>query len=185
MLGLWHFQLWQRELAFVQLIVSQTSLALSRAVSLSPFVVCQPMAFRLPKRIKIAIDDYKAKRIGKLADGRQFFMTTPFVPGGHEYYALYLFTADGEFEEAIIDDFGPRGTTDAETQKEVFFKRLDEIGDKKYCSIKVEPFSIERDGVEFGLVPRAPEEKGQRWWVEAQPGNYMAFTSPWNGSYDT
>ena len=143
------------------------------------------MAFRLPKRIKIAIDDYKAKRIGKLADGRQFFMTTPFVPGGHEYYALYLFTADGEFEEAIIDDFGPRGTTDAETQKEVFFKRLDEIGDKKYCSIKVEPFSIERDGVEFGLVPRAPEEKGQRWWVEAQPGNYMAFTSPWNGSYDT
>jgi len=47
----------------------------------------------------------------------------------------------------------------------MYFKRLDEIGDKKYCNIKVVPFSIERDGIEFGLIPRDPEEKGQRWWL--------------------
>lgn len=57
-----------------------------------------------------------AKPIGKLADGRQFFMTISVVPSGDEYHALYLCSADGEFEEAIIDDFGPPGITRVETQ---------------------------------------------------------------------
>nr|BFE57442.1 hypothetical protein GCM10020063_019680 [Dactylosporangium thailandense] len=30
------------------------------------------------------------------------------------------------------------------------------------------------------------EDGGDPWWVELEPGNYMAFSSPWDsGEYDT
>ncbi len=34
----------------------------------------------IPDTFPIIQDDYHAKHIGKLEDGRQFFLTTPFVP---------------------------------------------------------------------------------------------------------
>jgi hypothetical protein len=34
----------------------------------------------IPARIAIAHDDHHAARIGRPKDGRQFFVTTPFVP---------------------------------------------------------------------------------------------------------
>jgi hypothetical protein len=50
----------------------------------------------------------------------------------------------------------------------------------------VAPFAVERFGTTFGLVLRVPDEDGDRWAVEAQPGNYMAFFEPWDsGVYDT
>ena len=38
------------------------------------------MAKKPPKLFPINHDDYHAKHIGTTADGRQFFLTTPFVP---------------------------------------------------------------------------------------------------------
>jgi hypothetical protein len=33
---------------------------------------------------------------------------------------------------------------------------------------------------------RAPEDDDDRWWVTIEPGDYMAFTEPWDsGEYDT
>jgi hypothetical protein len=61
-----------------------------------------------------------------------------------------------------------------------------ELGSLDYGRIEVKPFAIERFGTTFGLVPRAPEGEGDGWWVELQPGNYMAFHEPWDsGEYDT
>jgi hypothetical protein len=34
----------------------------------------------LPKTIAINPDDYHARHVGRTADGRQFFLTTPFEP---------------------------------------------------------------------------------------------------------
>lgn len=69
-----------------------------------------------PDLIAIEHDDYHAEHVGQTADGKQFFLTTPFVPsstgggggggGGGEYIALYLFDTAGNLLEARIDELG-------------------------------------------------------------------------------
>ena len=64
--------------------------------------------------------------------------------------------------------------------------RLASLGDASFERVEVAPFGIERFGLEFGLVARAPEDEDDEWAVEMQPGNYMAFFEPWDsGEYDT
>ena len=68
----------------------------------------------------------------------------------------------------------------------MFDQRLADLGLVEYDRIEVQPFEVERFGTTFGLVPRPPEEDDDDWWVEVQPGNYMAFHEPWDsGDYDT
>jgi hypothetical protein len=144
-----------------------------------------------PDIIAINHDDYHASHVGRTADGSQFFLTKPFVPAignsaGRELIALYLFDAEGRFHEARIDDLGTRTELDQESSRRVFEQRLTELGEVEYCRIEVQPFHVERYGNTFGLVARPPEEDGDGWWVEAQPGDYMAFHVPWDsGEYDT
>lgn len=144
-----------------------------------------------PTRLTIDHDDYHAEHVGRTADGRQFFLTTPFEPGNHgedngqEFVALFLFHADGRFLEARIDDFGSRQRMDHEARQATYEARLAELGAVTFTRIEVEPFSVDRFGTTFGLVARPPEEDDDSWWVELLPGNYMAFTEPWDGSYDT
>lgn len=144
-----------------------------------------------PGIIAIDHDDYHASHVGRTADGSQFFLTTPFVPAlggraGREFVALYVFDAHGRFQEARIDDLGTRAEFDEQRARSVFDQRLAELGSVDYCRIEVEPFEIERFGITFGLVPRPPEDEDGGWWVEAQPGNFMAFHEPWDsGEYDT
>lgn len=144
-----------------------------------------------PVLIAINHDDYHAEHVGRTADGRQFFLTTPFVPaiGGHaggEYVALYLFDVAGQLTEAIVDDFGPRATMNGDRRREVYERRLRGLGAVTFERIEVAPFAIERFGTTFGLVVREPEVEEGEWAVEVQPGNYMAFFEPWDsGDYDT
>lgn len=144
-----------------------------------------------PKLIAINHDDYDAKHIGRMSDGRQFFLTTPFEPAiggreGAEYVALFVFDDSGSLLEALIDDFGPRATCDDEARRRCYEERLASLGDATFQRIQVKPFSVQRFGVEFGLIPREPEDEDDPWAVELQPGNYMAFFEPWNsGEYDT
>lgn len=73
-----------------------------------------------------------------------------------------------------------------EQARRLLDKRIAELGPVEYERIEVQPFAIERFGTTFGLVPRAPENEDEGWWVELQPGNYMAFHEPWDsGEYDT
>jgi hypothetical protein len=144
-----------------------------------------------PDLIAIEHDEYHAKHIGHLQDGRQFFLTTPFIPAiggnpGKEFVALFLFDRHGQFVEARIDDLGTRADLDKQRARSIYEQRLAELGEAKFCRIEVQPFGIERFETTFGLVPRPPEEEGDVWAVEMQPGNYMAFFKPWDsGDYDT
>jgi hypothetical protein len=143
-----------------------------------------------PRIIAIDHDEHHANHIGRLSNGRQFFLTTPFVPAnggaGCEFVALYLFDKRGRFLEARIDSLGPRTKVDEQQARSVFERRLTQLGSVKHCRIRVQPFQVQRFGTTFGLVPRPLEDDEDGWCVEAQPGDYMAFFSPWNsGDYDT
>lgn len=149
------------------------------------------MAQGPPNLVAINHDDHHAEHVGRTADGRQFFLTTPFEPaigksGGNEFVALYLFDTAGNLIEAKIDEFGPRATLDHDRRRRVRDLRLRELGDVSYERIEVAPFALDRFGTTFGLVLRVPEDDEDVWAVEAQPGNYMAFFEPWDsGDYDT
>lgn len=144
-----------------------------------------------PTLIAIDHDDYYAGRVGTTEEGMQFFVTTPFIPAqggepGREFLAVFLFDPGGKFSEALIDDLGPRVTLNREEARRLLDKRMAELGPVDYGRIEVQPFAIERFGTTFGLVPRPPEGTDDAWWVELQPGNYMAFHEPWDsGEYDT
>ncbi|MFL5245561.1 MAG: hypothetical protein ACJ8FY_25985 [Gemmataceae bacterium] len=144
-----------------------------------------------PAIIAVNNDDYHAKHVGRTADGHQFIVTTPFEPAfagrdGSEFVALYLFDSKGKLLEAKIEDLGPRATLDEQKRRQVHDQWLHELGDVTYDRIEVAPFAVERFGTTFGLVLREPEEEGDPWAVEMQPGNYMAFFEPWDsGDYDT
>jgi len=147
----------------------------------------------IPERIPISHDDYHAKHIGKTADGRQFFLTTPFCMGGPDFVALYLFNGDGDLLEARIDQLGVR--TDASLpgnmkqhdarDQQLLAERLAELGPVSFESIEIKPFAIQRNDVTFGLIVQEPEDEDESWSVIAEPGNYMAFFPPWEGDYDT
>lgn len=78
----------------------------------------RPLTFMSkPDPIAIAYDNYHAKNIGRLPEGGQFFLTTPFIQAigrsaGREFIALFLFDKRGRFLEARIDDLGTRGELD-------------------------------------------------------------------------
>jgi hypothetical protein len=45
---------------------------------------------------------------------------------------------------------------------------------------------VDRFGTTFGLIPVEPEEGEDFWYVDLQPGDYMAFSEPWDsGDYET
>lgn len=145
-----------------------------------------------PQPVLFAIDhdDYAARYVGRTADGRQFFLTTPFVPAGStegaEFLALYVFDAQGALLEAQIEALGPRGDLDAAACVARRDSLLAGLGEISFDRIEIAPFSVDRFGIQFGLVVREPEDDEDVWAVEAQPGNYMAFFEPWDsGEYDT
>jgi hypothetical protein len=144
-----------------------------------------------PTLIAINHDDYHARHVGRTADGRQFFLTTPFVPAirgaaGAEFVALYLFDAAGQLIEAVIDNFGPRATMDNDARRQVYERRLQDLGRVSFERIEVAPFAIHRFGTTFGLVVREADGEEEGYAVELHPGNYMAFFPPWDsGEYDT
>jgi hypothetical protein len=144
-----------------------------------------------PSLIAIDADDYHARHIGHISDGRQFFLTTPFEYAkgnrpGCEYVALYTFDAQGKLIEAQIESFGPRATAKGEAISARYDALLAGLGSVTFDRIEVSPFKIERFGAEFGLIVREPKEEDDVWAVELQPGNYMAFFEPWDsGVYDT
>ncbi len=142
-----------------------------------------------PEIILMEHDDYHAKYVGHAADGRQFFLTQPFVPAikgeGREFLALYLFDVNGILLAAKIDDLGTRNNYDKQRALWLLEERFEDLGEFSRGRIRVAPFRIERFGIEFGLIPHPPENDDGHWQVIVEPGNYLAFIPPWDGSYDT
>jgi hypothetical protein len=144
-----------------------------------------------PTRIAINHNSFEAKHVGHTADGGQFFLTRPFDPGtagadARDFVALYLFDANGRFRRAEIDAFQEKDPGHSSAAKKVYQQRLQELGKVKFNRIEIEPFSVERFGLAFGLIAQAPTSGDDTWWVTAEPGDYMAFAPPWDlGEYDT
>ena len=149
-----------------------------------------------PELIVIEHDDYHAEYVGTTADGRQFFLTEPFVPGGEEFLALYLFDGQGQLVEAIIESFGlrtvpwwrpwSRPAMNPHARRATRDAWLAKIGPVSYGRIEIAPFSVKRFDVEFGLLVGDVDDDEGPLYVELQPGNYMAFYEPWDsGHYDT
>ncbi|WP_433604757.1 hypothetical protein [Prescottella agglutinans] len=157
-----------------------------------------------PTRFVIAHDDYHARFVGRTADGRQFFITTPFTSATYdhtsgEFVARYLFDADGALVDATIVALGPRPDAVAlpgnvmqfPAQAEALEQLLNAIRPVTFENIEISPFSTTAHGREFGLIlqgadPDYPDDDDWHWTVTVEPGDYMAFYSPWDsGEYDT
>lgn len=151
------------------------------------------MTSRAPKLIVLANDDDTARYVGKTRDGRQFFLTTPFVPPGpgrgdqgREFIALYTFDGAGKLLDATIDDLGPRARLDEAARIARRDELLRDLGPHRFCPIRIAPFKVRRFGVDFGFIPQPPEAEGEDYSVIVEPGDYMCFWPPWtSGDYDT
>ncbi|GAB3841123.1 hypothetical protein ACFPIJ_44290 [Dactylosporangium cerinum] len=136
-----------------------------------------------PSLIAIDHDDYHAEHVGRTADGRQFFLTTPFEPAfagkddGQEFVALYLFDGHGALVAAKIDAFGPRAFVDDEARRATYEARLRELGDVTFTRIEIAPFAVERFGTTFGLIPRPPEEATTGGTSRSNPATTWASLS--------
>jgi hypothetical protein len=144
-----------------------------------------------PKLVALDHNEYEAEHVGRTKDGRQFFLTLPFVPKsgkvtGREFIALYIFDKKGQLQSATIDDLGTRARVDTDARIARRDTLLASLGSCKFQRIKIAPFRIEMYGVEFGFIPQPPTEPGEDWSVIVEPGNYMCFWPPWTtGDYDT
>lgn len=151
------------------------------------------MAKRPPKLVALDHDDDSARYVGHTRDGRQFFLTTPFVPAeavgtptGREFLAFYIFDEAGGPLSAAIEDLGPRAGMDEAARIALRDEWLASLGEVEYRRIQVAPFKVERFGVEFGFIPQPPEEPDEDWCVNVEPGNSMCFWPPWTSAdYDT
>jgi hypothetical protein len=125
-----------------------------------------------PTTIAIDPDEYYARHVGRTADGRQFFLTTPLEPAiggrvGREFVALYLFDASGQLLEARIDDFGPRlpqavppgnvARVHDQKHRQLYEQRLRELGDVSFERIEIAPFAVEQFGTTFGSSQDLPK----------------------------
>jgi hypothetical protein len=145
-----------------------------------------------PTSFVIAHDDYHAEYAGSLQDGRQFFLTAPFLAAadgpdsGCEFLALYIFDSDGLLQDATIESFGPRAHLDEERRRARRDELLAALGDFEFGDIAIAPFSVSRFGTNFGFVPHPPDEEIEDWFITIEPGDYMCFYPPWDsGEYDT
>lgn len=163
-----------------------------------------------PEVLVIPHDDRHGRWVGRLPDGQGIFITTPFVPaaGGRpsrEFLALYRFSAEGDLLEARIETLGSREDLVGARRAHLLPGNVAEENPVVEAGIRAllatcpgwvpgdilaKPFSVERFGLRFGLIPDAAEdfdgdEDFEPVYVCLLPGNYMAFMAPWDGSYDT
>ena len=92
---------------------------------------------------------------------------------------------NGNLIEALIDEFGPRIKMNTKARDALYEKRLADLRDIEFDRIEIAPFSIEKFGTTFGLIPDGPEDEDYLS-ITVEPGNYMAFYEQWDsGDYDT
>lgn len=141
-----------------------------------------------PERFIIIPDDYHAEYAGRAEDGRLFFIATPFDAGtqggndGKEFIATFYWKADGSYDSMDVDAFGPRDTIDRDVYDAIMARHISNLGDYELTEISVAPFSDTAFDTEMGFIYTETDGYG---WVNLLPGDYIAFTPPWDGMYDT
>ncbi len=140
-----------------------------------------------PRFVRINHDEREAEYVGKMPDGSQFFLTHPFAPAlggkpGGSFIALYIFDAFGHLTEARVEQLIEVTQTQVDTMTEAW---LASLGKYRFADIAVAPFCVEKYDQQFGLIFEAEDDEELGAWVTVQPGDYMAFSPPWDGEYDT
>jgi hypothetical protein len=108
---------------------------------------CTMDAPDFPHRIALDPDDYAARHVGRLTDGRQVFVTEPFVfatkdEPGRDFCATYVFDAEGRLVTAHIDGLGTPGALDLEHAGDVRDRRLAELGTLTPARIEIWRFEV-------------------------------------------
>jgi hypothetical protein len=143
-----------------------------------------------PERFTIAPDDYHVPYAGTAEDGRKFFLSEElFEPGGAAYVGLFLWKADGTFDEVVVEEVSrPRGLPPGQAgragAKAIVDARLNALGDYVLEPVEVEPFTKKIDGVTFGW--KVGQYDDGSYYINIEPGNFIAYYAPWDGlGYDT
>jgi hypothetical protein len=141
-----------------------------------------------PEKIRLIPDEWHIEHVGRLADGRLFWVDgqLEFAGGAtKDFICTFIFDPDGRLVEHTIELIGVRGSYPEASGKAAMDRHLAALGKRKVADIWVRPFSVESHGTVFGLIPRQIEGGGE-WRVEFMPGNTLSFYAPWDaGEYDT
>ncbi|GAA1602834.1 MULTISPECIES: hypothetical protein [Kribbella] len=141
-----------------------------------------------PQRFRIVPDDYHVPYAGTAQDGRKFFLSDELFAGNAGYVGLYLWNADGTFDEVKADVVrrtpGVPPAQAASAGADALIKsRLAELGNYKLEPIDVAPFTTKVDGTTFGWI--LDQFEGQ-YSIHIEPGDFIAYYAPWDGlGYDT
>lgn len=142
-----------------------------------------------PERFTIVPDDYHVPYAGTAEDGRKFFLSEELFDDDTAYVGVFLWTADGVFDEVRIDavdrpDGLPPGQAGRSGAGDLVATRLAELGDYVLEPIEVEPFTEEVDGVTFGW--NLDQYDDGSYFINIEPGDFIAYYAPWDGiGYDT
>lgn len=145
---------------------------------------------RAPERFTIVPDDYHVPYAGRAEDGRKFFLSEElFSPGGTAYVGLFLWNADGTFDEVRVEEVSrperlPPGQAAPAGASALVKARLGQLGEYVLEPIEVEPFTEEVDGVTFGW--KVGQYEDGTYYINIEPGDFIAYYKPWDGlQYDT
>jgi hypothetical protein len=140
-----------------------------------------------PEKIRLIPDGWHLHNVGRLADGRLYFVDSQLDPAGGtttDFVCTFIFDHDGRLLEHSIEEIGVRGAYPQGSVDTAMRQHLAALGERIATDIWVRPFQIESNGTVFGLVPRQTADGD--WRVEMMPGNTLSFYAPWEaGEYDT
>lgn len=144
---------------------------------------------RPPERFTIVPDDYHVPYAGTAEDGRKFFLSEELFDGDSAYVGMFLWNADGTFDEIRVDAVDrpgglPPGQAGRSGQEDLVDARLAELGEYVLEPIEVEPFTEDVDGVTFGW--NLDQYEDGTYFINIVPGDFIAYYEPWDGlGYDT
>jgi hypothetical protein len=141
----------------------------------------------IPEKIRLIPDDWHILHVGRLVDGRLFWVDSQLDPAGgatKDFVCTFIFGQDGRLMEHSIELIGVRDSYPERSVAKAIDRHVAALGDHSATDIWVRPFSVESNSAVFGLIPRQTD--GGEWRVEFMPGNTLSFYAPWEaGEYDT
>lgn len=142
-----------------------------------------------PTRFTIRPDDYHVPYAGTTRDGRKFFLSEELFSGTTSWVGLFLWKADGSFDEVRVSAVGrpkglPPGQAGPADSGGLVQARLAELGKYVLEPITVEPFTKQVDGTEFGW--KVGRYDDGTYFINVEPGDFICYYAPWDGyEYDT
>ena len=142
-----------------------------------------------PTRFTIRPDDYHVPYAGTAEDGRRFFLTEELFSDTSAWVGLFLWKADGQFDEVRVSPVGrapglPPGQAAPADSGGLVQTRLAELGKYVLEPITIEPFTTRVDGTEFGW--KVDRYADGMYFISIEPGDFICYHAPWDGyDYDT